>query len=298
MNDKYRESEQWKQINDSIIAAPEQIDLSTFRSGKVNSKISTWDPAANGVRYMKTAVYLAALAFDQRRWDLLDRVDNRLLGAPHVVHVNGRAICLDYLMAVDEAAFLDEHAGTITSVVEIGAGFGRTCHTLLSTLAGIDSYTIVDLPNCLGLSRRYLESVLPARQFAKIRFVLNTECDALPRDFDLAINIDSMAEMDEGVVDAYLEWIDGHCRAFYCKNPLGKYKADAAGAVVVDNSSLSAAMRSGKLREVVDMFDSQALAAQVPAFHRAYHPTDAWQVVASSPSVPWAFHHQALFRRG
>jgi len=297
MSNIYYENEQWKHINKNIIASPNQIDLETFRSGAVNSKISTWDPAANGVRYMKTCVYLSAQGFDSRRWAILDRITNRLLGAPHVVTIGERPVCLDYLMAVDEVAFLIDETKNIRSVVEIGAGFGRTSHALLCNIETIESYTIIDLPNCLELSRRYLRAVLSDEQFAKIRFVLNTECGDVQDRFDLAINIDSMAEMDASVVDAYFAWIDSRCRLFYSKNPLGKYRADSAGAIVNDQHALGAAMLSGKLRCVVDMFNSSELDAQVPNFYQAYAPGPNWRLTKGGSTIPWAFHHQAIFER-
>ena len=43
------------------------------------------------------------------------------------------------------------------SVLEIGAGYGRTCHGLLSNLH-INEYTIIDLENMLEHSKEYLKS--------------------------------------------------------------------------------------------------------------------------------------------
>lgn len=57
--------------------------------------------------------------------------------------------------------FLEENMPLqeLNHVLEIGAGFGRTAQALLKLCDGIESYTIIDLPEVLTLSREYFKMV-------------------------------------------------------------------------------------------------------------------------------------------
>ena len=56
---------------------------------------------------------------------------------------------------------------TTSSVVEIGAGYGRTCHSILSLYPNITEYHIIDFPQMLDLSRAYLKTVGTNENFEK-----------------------------------------------------------------------------------------------------------------------------------
>jgi putative sugar O-methyltransferase len=97
----------------------------------------------------------------------------------------------------------------IRHVIELGAGFGRTAHVLLSVYPFIERYQIVDLPETLALSRVYLLKVLPDALIDKVEFV----DAAAVEDFqwrsngnstpDLAIQIDGLQEMEKSTIDFY-----------------------------------------------------------------------------------------------
>jgi hypothetical protein len=242
----------------------------------------------------------AALLTDDEL-SLLDRIPNRTIGNPFSVRVRGRDICIDYLRSLRELLFIQKSTdlAAIDSVLEIGAGFGRTCHALLSATPSIRKYTIVDLPNCLGISRRYLKSALEGRNFEKVVFITNTQLASQSiLTHDLTIDIDSMAEMDASVARNYLSFIDRNASWFYCNNPVGKFSVKSIKATTVDPDAVAIALRMGLLRESLDIFDDADVARHVPDFLAAYSPGQDWCAMRHEHARPWSYYHQAMYRRG
>ena len=296
--DKYGANRHWEALNAAYIGDPAAVELESFRRGRVNAKISTWDFRTDGVRYLKTLLFNEALRFSARHWALLDSISERTLGNPVRVRVQGRAIDFDYLLAVQELFFLDEVLGGSRSVLEIGAGFGRTAHAVLSAFPEIERYTIIDLAGCLGLSRRYLEAVLPPAAFRKIAFLSNEDAEKAVGPFDLAINIDSMMEMRPEVVDCYLVLIAAKAGRFYCKNTVGKFHPSELEQDSYDEALVASAMASGKLPQRIKMFDSEDLETHVPAFLDAFRPAAGWQVVRQGWALPLTYYYQAVYEKG
>ena len=289
-------SELWKRINTTCLSEDRLGDLSDFKSSGINFRIALWNPGTNGIRYLKTLIYNLCTELTPAQISRLGMIENRDVGQPISVRYEGITVCMDYLQALYETEYIAAHVPlTGSSVLEIGAGYGRTCHALLSCFP-LGGYTIVDLPNCLALSRRYLAAVLPAPDFEKITFLTPTEFFAGGHTgYDLAVNIDSFAEMEADTVKKYLGCIDGSCRYFYVKNPVGKYR-DPALTTAVDSEEMALAMKMGLLREVVDIHDNRAIAAQSGKFVAAYRPGAAWQVRDAAWAPPWSYYWQALYQ--
>ena len=213
----------WRLIEQTSVTKTSVQDLSDLKSSAVNFKLALWNPRTNGVRYLKTLTYSLCASMSPENWRRLSLIHNRHIGRPWSVTYNGQAVCLDYLQAVFELEFMERHVNLEdATVVEIGAGYGRTCHAVLANHV-VRRYDIVDLPNCLELAGRYLREVLPRASFDCLRFVAADEFAFLGADqYTLAINIDSFAEMDADVVRRYLEFVRTHSDALYVKNPVGK----------------------------------------------------------------------------
>ena len=198
-------------------------DLRRFRSSRVNHKIALFDPNSNGVRYLQMLIYCMAGSLSEANWQRLRNTGNRkFLGDPITVTRNGEAVCLDYLQAVLELEFIAAYLadGEPATVIEIGAGYGRTAH-MIACNCKIKAYRIVDLPGCLALSEQYLKQVLTTEQFERFQFIPIADLHRIEnQNFDLAINIDSFAEMDRNTVHCYLDRIERQCRYFYVKNPV------------------------------------------------------------------------------
>lgn len=291
---KFGESPLWAHYTETRLTG--EPDLADFKSSGVNYKLALWDPAANGLRYLKSLIFHIGQNLSAANRARLSRIPHRDLGNPIAVRCHGELMCLDYLLGVHEVEFISAHVPLEGArVLEIGAGYGRTCHTVLSNHQ-VAEYWIVDLPNALALSRAYLSEVLPADQRARVHFVPVDEAEALfaVSEFDLCLNIDSFAEMSEDTVRDYLSAIDATCRWFYVNNPVGKY----ADTTAPDPSLMNLALSTGLLRDVIDINDMAAVRAQVPRFLTAYRPGESWQQVADTHHLCWTFYWQAIFSKG
>jgi len=288
----------WKCINQQVLCNPNNIDLNTFKSSKTNFNISLWNPKKNGVRYLKTLLYTLLSTSSTTDFELYKKIKNRNIGSPITVKIRGEEICLDYFQAIDEAKTISKAVSLNgAKILEIGSGYGRTCHTFLCLYPEIESYCVLDLEPCLILSKRYLEAVLSTGLFSKIRFIGIQDFECLQEEaFDLAINIDGMADMQEETVLDYLKYIDGHCNGFYCKNTVGKYLDKSLDGSTDYDESVEIALNSGILREIIDIFDGEQIDRQTEIFLEAYCPSTAWECVSHGPAPPWSFYHQAVYK--
>jgi putative sugar O-methyltransferase len=294
---RYGPSAQWLHINEAHITEQAVADLAGFKSSAVNFKLALWNPQPNGVRYLKALTFNLGMRLSPENRTRLRRTRNREVGDPYSVRCDGDLVCLDYLQAVHEVEFMSANLDLDgIQILEIGAGYGRTCHTLLSNHE-VAGYTIVDLPNTLALSRRYLQAVLEPEQFARIRFVGIEAVEEQVRAgrFDLCLNVDSFAEMDPNTVRHYLALIDATCTHFYVNNPVGKYLDKTLDGHSQGSAVVTLALNTGLLRDVIDIHDSDAVRAQVPAFLSAYRPGQRWRCVAQDRAVSWSYYWQAMY---
>jgi hypothetical protein len=187
--------------------------------------------------------------------------------------------------------------GGVERVIEVGAGFGRTCHALLSNFS-IHEYAIVDLPFSLEISAEYLRHVLPTEQWQKVRFISHTDYAALPKvGPTLVVNIDSMGEMQEHTINEYLRFIDKCADYFYCNNALGKYRPEDVGEVNVKSADFNAAMSAGKLPGGVNIFDRTELEGRIQQFIEGYTPDTAWRTLKSDFTRVYPHYYQVLYQR-
>jgi putative sugar O-methyltransferase len=290
-------SDLWK-YDSSIINSAVRQDFDNFKSNAANFKIALFNPRTNGYKYLRTLIYLLCRILTTENRERLRKIKNRDCGNPISVKYDGENICLDYLQAVYELEFMEKHFDfKKRNILEIGAGYGRTCHAVLSN-HDVQSYDIIDLDCCLKLSRRYLEEVLPERHYKKINFInfKDISQNALS-DYDLFINIDSMSEMLEETVHDYLGFIDTHGQYFFVKNPVGKYALANAVDDEPDADAVAFALSAGVLREVVDIWNHESVTLASQKFIRAYRPGKDWSCLAHSESIPWSYHWQAIYNR-
>lgn len=294
---KSTESALWKLINTSCITHDKIQNLDDFKRSEVNFRIALWNPQTNGVRYLKTLIYNLCAELSPQNRDRLARIKNRNIGEPISVTYDGQSVCMDYLQAIYETSFIADHLHLDEmNILEIGAGYGRTCHSVLSNHS-VKSYTILDLPNCLELSSRYLLAVLDEEHYSKINFIVATDLPLMDTNhFDLCINIDSFAEMEPEVVQTYLDYIACNCKYIYVKNPVGKY-ADPSLNTMPKENEVSIALTMGLLCDVLDIHDSIAVNNHKDKFLAAYRPGEQWRLVADSWARPWSYYWQAIFRR-
>jgi hypothetical protein len=272
--------------------------LAGFKSGDANFKLTLWDPRTNGVRYVKALTYRVSDRLSPADRERLRRTRNRDVGDPITVRHEGDEICLDYLRAVQEVGFIADRLDlTGARVVEIGAGYGRTCHALMSNHE-VAEYHIVEREPSLRLARAYLHAVLEPEEFAKVVFhpADGDGGPAFPPAADLAINIDSFAYMPPATVRHYLTLIAERCRGFYVSGPVGKYLDKALDNHSQGAAEVATALSTGLLRDVLDVFDSEAVRKHSAKFVTAYRPGPGWECAAEAATPVWSHYWQALYR--
>ena len=293
-----RPSDQWKKINKTVLQNTERMSLDSFKSGPANHKISTWNPTNNGVRFLKELIFNLCEGLSDQEWKLLTAISNRHIGKPYAIKYNNELVCLDYLQAVFEIYFISKQFELNNKVVlEIGAGYGRTCHALLCNY-DVSAYYIVDINNALTLAKRYLSKVLHKKLFKKIYFISLEEFNVLDKiRFDLCLNIDSFSEMTSEAVYCYLSFIESHCRSLFIKNPVGKYLDKSLDNHCEGDDAVKMALNSGVLRDVINIYDNNEVLGQVVKFIDVYSPGPEWRCIAHEQGRPWSFYRQAYFER-
>jgi putative sugar O-methyltransferase len=273
-------------------------DLSGFKSNAVNYKIASFDPSKNGVRYLKTLLYNLCLNEGDVFWERLDAIHNRHIGSPIEISIKRKAICLDYFQAVKELLFIEDHFDfNGAKLLEIGAGYGRTCHSIMSNY-DLASYTIVDLPNCMQLSKAYLAEVLDEDRYSRVKFIPVEDFErGVDLAVDLSLNIDSFAEMDQSVVREYLKYIDAAAKIFYVKNPVGKYLDSSLDRHSQGSEVVQMALKTGILRDVIDIDSSEEVEKQSSKFVAGYSPSERWVCRGESWALPWSYYWQALYKK-
>jgi putative sugar O-methyltransferase len=292
----------WKSLCAGQFAKADDEFLEIFRRpGGANNRLAAWDPADKTTRYFKFMLYTAAERQPERFFTLYRSLGKVDIGQPVAVTLRSCKINIDYFLALDEFLFLESSADlrSIRTVIEIGAGFGRTCHTLFALCAAeqLDHYTIIDLPQVLELSRRALAKLIP-QHYDRVRFIDATdERNWHDVSADLIINIDSFQEMPPATIDSYMERLISNCRIFYSKNPIAKYDPKNVGLEAPDLHRLQDVLSLGYCRDVIDIFDDAALEKARPVYIDAYRPASSWQLVADRPMDLFPYYHHSLYRR-
>ena len=134
---------------------------------------------------------------------------------------------LDYENINNFSSFSDKK-----SILEIGAGSGRTSQAILSFNKGL-KYTICDIPPALFISYQRLKSVFTNKKIGllyflnedelinefnnyDISFIMPHQLDFLKnKEFDLTIAIDCIHEMDKYTIKKYFYNINRISRLFY-----------------------------------------------------------------------------------
>ena len=271
--------------------------LTSFRSANgINSRLAHWAPAEPSLRWFRSFVHLAASSTPPRQVEILQTVGETSFGGPVTATVTAAApppnfekhylkTDLDYLYAAEEVDFLDTELEleSIQTIVELGAGFGRTAHTLLRISPTITQYVIVDLAETLKLSLEYLKQVLPDQDFAKLRFITPDAVASIDHNFDLLIQIDGFQEMDNDVIDRFYANLIPWCTWLYLSNPIGKYLPETAGLTGVNPDLVETVMVLGKSQSIVDPWDSETLDPVRDQHVDAYRP-DGFKYLISTPS--------------
>ena len=166
---------------------------------------------------------------------LLARLDEPRAGHPPDLRSGGRLISQDLANSVLEYRSMTDppvDRSRIRTVLELGAGYGRTAYVFLKLMPGV-RYLIADIPPALYVAERYLTEVLPERpafrfrdftdygsvreelEAADVAFLLPHQLDLLPaRSVDLFVNISSFHEMRIEQIRYYFDRIERLTRGY------------------------------------------------------------------------------------
>lgn len=287
----------WQQITAQLFSNVDEKFISSFRApGGPNSRLAAWDPYDKSMRYYKFLLFNIALKKPDIFFQAYSRLKNTQIGTPVTVRIDNCNIDIDYLFSIEEYLFLYENLpNSVNRVVEIGAGFGRTCHALLTLLIDIDSYIIIDLPEILELSKTFLLKAIP-EHYDKITFISNDDHQALSNiNSDLVINIDSFQEMPIHVIDYYMQNIISKGKYFYSKNPIGKYLPENVGLPVLNSDQLQDVFSLGYSQNIYDLFDENDLKNGRIQYCIDYLPA-GWKTIIDSPVEIFPYLHNVLYR--
>ena len=294
----------WNEIADSVGNASTRIDA--FREPKGNAfRLAHWSPNEPTFRWFKSYLQVLAGAMSAPEYELYRRLGNTRLGNPLEVEVQvgsvGKRLTvnLDYVLAVEETCFLDLHVPIRPrSIVEIGAGFGRTAHTLLTNFGGIEHYYIIDLPQTLDLSREYLSRVLDAKSFERVVFIDCTTATEVQADrVDLLIQVDGFQEMTDDVISAYYRDQVPKCDFVYLCQPVGKYEPVTAGIEDLNAKQYAATQQLGRTKILVDPWMESSLEPARVTHVKGYLP-HGWSELVSQPSRARPYYLHTLYQHG
>jgi putative sugar O-methyltransferase len=289
-------SKMWEANIDSIFSKIDDDFFKNFRElGNANGKMTAWNANEPTTRWFK---FLLFNRVKEKNDDFLSKykmIGDTSLGNPIFVTYKKVDINLDYLLGIEEFDFIDKNLNfkDIKTIVEIGAGFGRTAHVLLKIIDSINKYVIIDLPELLIISKRYLRSVLSEDLFSKIYFFSNLDENIKNIKSDLVININSFQEMTTDVIDYYMSNVIKYSNYFFSRNAICKY---TPSMVNIDDSNLLDVLELGYCKETIDIFDDIALDKQINKYIQSYKPFNNWSVVSGESDL-FPYYYNILYKK-
>lgn len=239
-----------------------------------------------------------AKSLTQQETNMLMKIPNRGHGNPMDIHYTTEStLDIDYLQCVKELSFLEDTLKHLRAIVEIGGGYGRSAHGILSVFPNIERYYIVDLMPVLRVAEKYLWCVLTEALFNKIVFIeaCNFRSRLEESPIDLCININSFQEMPIDTIRTYFTFIDNKCSMFYTNNTIGKFSPDLCGMPL--NNPAKLALDVGILREQIDVFSQEERKLAQEKFLKVFTPSGQWACVQHEECVPWPHFYQALYKK-
>lgn len=290
-----QKSNLWEKIFKNFRNVDETF-LENFRmNNNENSRMTCWSPSENSSRWFKFFIYNHLKNKDEKFFELFSNLKNTNLGNPTSIKFNKIEVNIDYLLGIEEFTFIVDNLNELeyTSIVEIGAGFGRTAHTFLQLSKSIKKYTIIDLPEMIILSKKYLKIVLDKEDFEKINFYEVGE-DIKEIHSDLVININSFQEMNSIVIDEYYENIVSNTKYLYLRNAICKYSPsifDINGSIPPEVFSL------GRCTNVLNELSDSEICSEVQNYKMSYIPQIGnWQIFREKDDL-FPYYYNILYKK-
>ena len=283
------------------------FDIESFRRpGGQNERLATWSSMEKSTRYYKSLMYEFSIYLNdiinndptleyRSIKPILNNIKRKNLGDPTTIFIADNEVSLDYLLAAEEIIFLNKTLLQSSTVCEIGAGYGRSAHSIISNY-NIEKYIVVDLPEMLEISKTYLKTVLPKRKFQKLTFVADNDLSSVP-EVDLVLNIASMQEMPRRVVLNYLGWIANNSSFFFTKNAMGKYCPDSIDLTVDCMPEYESVLSMGLITEEFSLFDTNEIQKAKQIYQHSFCPKDFRLIKEQRGFGQWSLFGLALFAK-
>ena len=290
-------SKLWKRYF-SLLKIP-KIKIKNFKKEDVNYKIGPTNPKRLGFFYYKMLLMNIAQNLSKKELGLLKRIKKRNVGNPTTVKVSNVEVDFDYFQSLKEFLFLKEKIKKkIFNIIEIGAGYGRTCHAFLSLNNDLKKYLIIDFPEMLSLSSRYLKRVLDNKNFKKVSFIdANQNLDNITElnlKNCLTININSFNEMSDNAFNIYIELINGIGGFFYTKNPVAKFNDPE---ITTNIKRKRIALNTGQIKKIINIFNEKELNKAKRNYVQTYLPSTKWKIISTKFSRPLIYYLQTLYEK-
>lgn len=196
-------------------ASEDEKFFKDFRRNFIYNRVLEHVPQYQGQEYLDVINKNKTLEFTNEDWDNFRK--NDLYGNPRVYpyEVNGRTMALSpttlrYAKVLQDIVTLFD-MDKIKTVAEIGIGYAGECRVLTSYVNGIEKYSLFDLPEVLGLAKRYLGKF---GNTDHIRFVDGTNID-VDDEYDFVISNYAFSELIRDVQDVYLKKVILKSKAGY-----------------------------------------------------------------------------------
>ncbi|EMO08162.1 sugar O-methyltransferase domain protein [Leptospira borgpetersenii str. Noumea 25] len=293
----------WK----DLVSKFQNIDdhfLNSFRMpGNSNNRLAAWDPFDPTMRFFKFLLLNECGCKPDSFFIKYNKLGNVNLGNPVFITVDREKskilseINIDHFFSVEEYEFLEANLPlrVCQNILEIGAGFGRTCQGLIKLSGTVKSYTVVDLPEMLLLSSSYLKKVLSNDEFEKVTFI-SPENIHLVENIDLIINIDSFQEMPRQTVKFYMDNLVSNAKYFYSKNPIGKYTPESIGIKLGNPNQIREVLTLGLSTQIIDIFNKKDLDFARRQHIEAYQPSKSFVLVNECPMEIFPYYHNVLYK--
>lgn len=293
----------WK----DLVSKFQNIDdhfLNSFRMpGNSNNRLAAWDPFDPTMRFFKFLLLNECGRKPDSFFIKYNKLGNVNLGNPVFITVDREKskilseINIDHFFSVEEYEFLEANLPlrVCQNILEIGAGFGRTCQGLIKLSGTVKSYTVVDLPEMLLFSSSYLKKVLSNDEFEKVTFI-SPENIHLVENIDLIINIDSFQEMPRQTVKFYMDNLVSNAKYFYSKNPIGKYTPESIGIKLGNPNQIREVLTLGLSTQIIDIFNEKELRLARRQHIEAYQPSKSFVLVNECPMEIFPYYHNVLYK--
>ena len=187
--------------------------------------------------YNKSNLILLNYLVNNKYQEYLDKMEEPNFGNPIFFNYKNKKYSFALMNSILEIDILNRYIDfdKLNSILEIGAGSGRFCSSLLQTKK-ILSYTIVDIPPTLFVSQSNLSNIFKNKKIfnyrkfnnfkeiekefisSDIRFLLPEQLKLIPnKSFDLSIATDCLHEFNKSQVDKYFDEFNRLSNFFYFK---------------------------------------------------------------------------------